>query len=322
MENQFFNKTIEEQLNILENEKFYSKDELEQIDFLRKNGFFELDINERIGFLEKAGLFHLDVNDDPPTIPLTLDKVDYTNKKLVSKISRKFAYFLAEMFLKNIVKKKELIIKDIKGIENIQNIDSGAILTCNHFNPFDVFTLEKIFKDSGERKKRKMYKVIREGNYTNFPGLYGFLFRNCDTLPLASSKKVMVEFIKSIDKIIKNKDFVLIYPEQSMWLNYKKPKLLQNGAFKLAVRNNCPIVPIFICFEDSDVIDKDGNPVQAYTVNIGKPIYKNDNLSDNENIEYLKQENYNIWKNIYEDFYKITLEYTTENRRLETINGK
>ena len=322
MENQFFNKTIEEQLNILENEKFYSKDELEQIDFLRKNGFFELDINERIGFLEKAGLFHLDVNDDPPTIPLTLDKVDYTNKKLVSKISRKFAYFLAEMFLKNIVKKKELIIKDIKGIENIQNIDSGAILTCNHFNPFDVFTLEKIFKDSGERKKRKMYKVIREGNYTNFPGLYGFLFRNCDTLPLASSKKVMVEFIKSIDKIIKNKDFVLIYPEQSMWLNYKKPNLLQNGAFKLAVRNNCPIVPIFICFEDSDVIDKDGNPVQAYTVNIGKPIYKNDNLSDNENIEYLKQENYNIWKNIYEDFYKITLEYTTENRRLETINGK
>ena len=322
MENQFFNKTIEEQLNILENEKFYSKDELEQIDFLRKNGFFDLDINERIGFLEKAGLFHLDVNDDPPTIPLTLDKVDYTNKKLSSKISRKFAYFLAEMFLKNIVKKKDLIIKDIKGIENIQNIDSGAILTCNHFNPFDVFTLEKIFKDSGERKKRKMYKVIREGNYTNFPGLYGFLFRNCDTLPLASSKKVMVEFIKSIDKIIKNKDFVLIYPEQSMWLNYKKPKLLQNGAFKLAVRNNCPIVPIFICLEDSDVIDKDGNPVQAYTVNIGKPIYKNDNLSDNENIEYLKQENYNIWKNIYEDFYKITLEYTTENRRLETIDGK
>ena len=322
MENHFFNKTIEEQLNILENEKFYRKNELEQIDFLRNNGFFNIGINERISFLEKAGLFHLDVNDDPPTIPLTLDKVDYTGKKISSKINRKIAYSLAAKFLNNITKNKKLIIKKVNGIENLNNINSGAILTCNHFNPFDVFTLEKIFRDSGESKNRKMYKVIREGNYTNFPGLYGFLFKNCDTLPLASNKKVMVEFMKSIDIILKRKNFILIYPEQSMWFNYKKPKMLQNGAFKLAVRNKCPIIPIFICFEDSDVKDVDGSYVQEYTVNIGKPIYPNKELNDRENVEFLKQENYNIWKNIYEEFYNTKLEYTTENTRLEAINGK
>lgn len=322
MDSHFFDKTIDEQLNILENEDFYKKDEIEQIDYLRANGFFNLDIEKRISFLEEAGLFHLDVNDDPPTIPLTLDKVDYLTKKTASKINRKLAYSSAIKFLNSLINNKKLIIKDVKGLENLQNVESGAIITCNHFNPFDVFTLEVLFRRAGQDKKRKLYKVIREGNYTNFPGLYGMLFRNCDTLPLASNKKVMVEFMKSVDIILQRGDFILIYPEQSMWLNYKKPKLLQKGAFKLAVRNKCPIIPIFICFEDSDIKDEEGNIVQEYTVNIERPIYPKEELKDRENVEFLKNENYNIWKNIYEEFYKFPLEYTTKKQRLEAINGK
>ena len=317
MKDHFFSKNIDEQLNILENENFYKMNEIAQIDFLRSVGFFELDIEKRIEFLERAGLFHLDVNDDPPTIPLTLDQVDYLTEKTTNKINRKLAYSSANAFLKSLIKDKKLIIKDVKGMENLENLDCGAILTCNHFNPFDVFTLEKLFRDAGQDKKRKLYKVIREGNYTNFPGLYGMLFRNCDTLPLASNTKVMVEFLKAVDVILKRGDFILIYPEQSMWLNYKKPKLLQNGAFRLAVRNNCPILPIFICFEDSDIIGEDGNPIQAYTVNIGKPLYPKADLTNKENIEFLKKENYNFWKNIYEDFYKTPLKYITENQKLE-----
>ena len=72
----------------------------------------------------------------------------------------------------------------------------------------------------------------------------------------------------------------------------------------------------------SDVVGEDGNFVQAYTVNIEKPIYMKDDLTDRENVEYLKNENYNVWKKVYEDFYKTKLEYTTNNQRLEAINGK
>ena len=322
MNKDFFNKTINEQLNILEKENFFNKNELEQIEFLRENGFFELEIAQRIHFLENAGLFHLDVNDDPPTIPLTLDQVDFLTKKLKNKINRKMAYSAATKFIYKAFDDHKLIIKDVIGIENLQNLDTGAIITCNHFNPFDVFTLEKIFRDSGEHKKRRLYKVIREGNYTNFPGFYGKLFRNCDTLPLAKNKSVMIEFMKSVGIILEKKNYIIVYPEQSMWLNYKKPKLLQPGAFKLAVKNKCPIIPIFICFEDSEYKEDDGTPVQAYTVNIGKPIYPKKELSDKENCEYLKSENYNVWKNIYENFYKKPLEYSTEKIRLEALNGR
>ena len=213
MDKNFFDKDINEQLNIMENEKFFSKNELAQSEFLREKGFFELNMEKRVEFLERAGIFHLDINDDPPTIPLTLDKVDYLNKKLSSKINREIAYGSAERFLKKIIKSKKLIIKEIKGIENLKNVETGAIITCNHFNPFDCFAVEYVFRQARLNRKRRLYKVIREGNYTNFPGLYGYFFKNCDTLPLASNRRVMGEFIKSVDTLLKKGEFILMYPK-------------------------------------------------------------------------------------------------------------
>ena len=281
-------------------------------------------ILQKIEELEQKGMFDVDAEDDPPTIPLQKEDIDYLREKRTNRIKGKIAYTVGEVFVNDLLKNNKLIIKEIKGMENLKNLESGAILTCNHFNPFDSLAIEKVFRLSKQNKKRKMFKVIREGNYTNFPGLYGFFFRNCDTLPLSSSRETMVEFMKAVDVILQRNDFILIYPEQSMWWNYKKPKPLKNGAFKIAVRNKVPVLPIFITMEDSEIIGDDGFPVQEYTINIEKPIYPKDDLSDRKNMEYMKNTNYEIWKNIYEDFYKIPLEYTTiqENGEDDSINGK
>ncbi len=273
-----------------------------------------LEILEKIEKLEREGRFDVDAEKDPPTIILTPDKVDYLKTSKKSKFKAKVANKIGEKFLEELFKNNKLIIKQINGIENLNGITGGALITCNHFNPFDSFAVEKVFRLSGEDKTRKLYKVIREGNYTNFPGFYGFLFRNCDTLPLSSNKKTMIEFIKAVKNILNNGDFILIYPEQSLWWNYKKPKPLKNGAYKLAAKNNVPIIPIFITMQDSEVIGKDGFPVQEYIVNIEKPIYPDENLSEKENTDIMKQKNFKIWKEIYENFYKIPLEYTTVNK--------
>ena len=271
-----------------------------------------LEILEEIERLEREGLFDVDPEKDPPTIMLMPDDIDYIKTKSTDKIKTKVAYKLAEKLLDELLKKNKLIIKEVKGLENLENIEGGAILTCNHFNPFDIFTLEKVFRMTKHNGNKKLYKVIREGNYTNFPGLYGFFFKNCDTLPLSSNKKTMVKFMRAVDEILGRKDFILVYPEQSLWWNYRKPKPLKDGAFKLAIRNNVPVIPIFITMNDSDIIGDDGFPVQEYIVNIEKPIYQNKELPEKEIVEDLKNRNYQIWKNIYEEFYKIPLEYTTE----------
>ena len=48
-----------------------------------------------------------------------------------------------------------------------------------------------------------------------------------------------------------------------------------------------------------------------YYINIEKPIYPDENLSQKENVEIMKDKNFEIWKKVYEEFYEIPLEYTT-----------
>ena len=213
-------------------------------------------------------------------------------------------YGYEKEFLNEIIENKQLIVKEIRGLENMEGLESGALITCNHFNPFDSFAVEEAFRNAKLNKKQKLFIVLREGNYTNFPGFYGFLFRNCNTLPLSSNKRTMVKFMEAADIILQRGDFILIFPEQSMWWNYKKPKPLKIGAYKIAARNNVPILPIFITMEDSNVMGEDGFYVQEYTVNIGKPIFPDENLTEKENLEIMKEKNAKVWKEIYEDFYK------------------
>lgn len=301
-------------IRIARKDKKLTSEQSEESNPVKEKSQYRIDVLKKIERLEKEGKFDVDAEDDPPTIILTPDNIDYLKKKMTSKIKRVFANEVGERFLDSLLKNNKLIIKNVNGIENLNKISTGAIVTCNHFNPFDSFTVEKVFRMSEKVEEKRLYKVIREGNYTNFSGLYGFFFRNCDTLPLSSNKRTMVNFMKAVDKILSEGDFILIYPEQSMWWNYRKPKPLKTGAFKMATRNNVPVIPIFITMEDSNIIGDDGFPIQEYTVNISEPIYPDSNLSQRENAENMLNKNYKIWKQIYEDFYKVPLEYECDEK--------
>ena len=49
---------------------------------------------------------------------------------------------------------------------------------------------------------------------------------------------------------------------------------------------------------------------QDYTVFIERPIYPSAGLSEREQVTAMRNENYAVWKRIYEDFYGIPLSYT------------
>ena len=70
-----------------------------------------------------------------------------------------FANKVGEKFLSEIIRNNKLIIKDVKGIENLANIEGGAVITCNHFNPFDSFAIEKTFRDAGLNKTKNYIKL-------------------------------------------------------------------------------------------------------------------------------------------------------------------
>jgi len=279
---------------------------------LKKNGTNKskdrLMIMDKIAKLEREGRFDEDVEEDPPTKELLPEDIDYLRTKLRSKIKSRFAYAIARKYVNGLISDRKLIIKEIKGIENYANLDSGAIITCNHFNAMDSFAMQLTYEASGQ-KNRNFYRIIREGNYTSFPGLFGILMRNCNTFPLSSNKDTMKKFMTSVDQVLQDGHFMLIYPEQSMWWNYKKPKPLKKGGFTFAVRNNVPVLPCFITMEDSDVVDDDGFFVQEYTIHVAPPIYPEADKSKAENIRNMMQENFDIWQKIYEETYGIPLQY-------------
>lgn len=264
---------------------------------------------EKIAKLEREGRFDEDVEEDPPTRELKPEEIDYLRKKVKSKIKTKLTYTVARKFMNNLIDNKQLIIKEIKGLEHFQNLNSGAVITCNHFNAFDSFAMQIAYESSGH-KRRKFYRVIREGNYTNFPGFYGMLMRNCNTMPLSSNIKTMEKFMRSMDTVLQKGHFVLIYPEQSMWWNYRKPKPLKKGAYTFAARNNVPVLPCFITMEDSDILGEDGFYVQEYTIHIGEPIYQDPSKSRATNVEEMRKKNFELWKKIYEENYQKELVYS------------
>lgn len=272
-----------------------------------------LAIIEKIKQFEREERWAQDVEDDPPTIPLRPEMVDYLNEKISSRFWMKFANILARNFINSLLRKKIMILKEVKGLENyVEMKRKGAIITCNHFNAMDNFAVYKAIEKHVYH--RELVKVCREGNYTNFPGFYGFLFKHCNTLPLSSVASTMKNFMHAVKTYLAQGRQILIYPEQAMWWNYRKPRPLTSGAFKMAAENNVPVIPFFITMQDSDIVDSDGFFVQEYTVNILKPIFPKEELSVRQNAEFMKNENYFVWKKVYEEFYGIPLVYSEEEK--------
>lgn len=272
-----------------------------------------LKVLEKIALYEREGRFDEDVEEDPPGRELMPNEVDYLGKKLSTRIKTRITFMVARVYLNELLKKKHLVIKDMIGLDNYKKLRSGAVITCNHFGAIDSFIMQMAYESAGH-KKRKLYRIIREGNYTSFPGFYGMLMRNCNTFPLSSNMKTMEKFMRSLDKVLQDGNFVLIYPEQSMWWNYRKPKPLKKGAFDFAVRNHVPVLPCFVTMEDSDVIDGDGFFVQHYTIHISEPIYPVNTMNRRQNIESMMNQNYEEWKRIYEETYGEKLVYECDKK--------
>lgn len=267
-----------------------------------------LAILEKIKQFEKDGKFNDDVEDDAPAKTIKPKDVDYGNIKISSKILTSMANLLGIMFFESMIKNKKFIIKEVYGLENVSAVKGGAIVTCNHFNLRDNYAVYRAMKPA-LKKGQRLWKVIKESNYTNFKGPVRLMMRHGNTLPLSSSMDTMKNFYRGISNLLEKGEKILIYPEQAMWWNYRKPRPLKSGAFKIASSNKVPVIPTFITMKDSTMLDDDGFYVQEYYIHFLSPIYPDQNLTNRENAESMLKTNYELWVKTYENFYKTKLKY-------------
>lgn len=279
------------------------------------------EVLRKIDEYERKGWFDKDVENDPPSPELRPEDVDYLGKKLSSKIKTAIANKMGRKFFEKMIKEGAVVIDGMEGGENLRLLkDAGAVITCNHFGIPDNYILYHCIQNS--LKKKRLYKVIREGNYTGFSGLFGFLFRNCNTLPLSSNRRTMVNFMSAADTLLRRGEAVLIYPEQGMWWNYRKPRPFKIGAFKIAARAGVPVLPTFVTMKDDETkLDEHNYPLQHYTLHVMPPVYPDKTLSEKQAAEKMKEDTFALYKAKYEEVYGVPLAYLEEESAEETKTG-
>ena len=263
---------------------------------------------QRIEEAERKGDFHVSVEEDLPALELLPNKADYLCQKLSNKLKRRVANRMADRYFLGLIKKGVLVVDGVTGEEHLHVLKRGAVLTCNHFSPMDNYIVFHCIRKALPHKY--LYKVIREGNYTNFKGLYGFFFRHCNTLPLSRNRRTMVDFMKAVQTLLKGGESILIYPEQEMWWNYRKPRPFKVGAFKIAYCANVPVLPTFITMQDDrEKRDKDGYPLQRHTLHILPPVYPDTALGEKAGAQKMMEDAFALYKSKYEETYQQPLTY-------------
>lgn len=220
-------------------------------------------------------------------------------------------YFIKNKIANKTVKKiaKEIYPNiNIIGLEKLNYVDltNGAIITSNHFNPLDSYNIRKIVE---EKLHKKLYIVVQDTNLA-MPGALGFLFNNIEVIPLSKSPNYIIKkFMPELKKILSKGNFVLIYPEEEMWFNYKLPRPCKRGAYQFAHELDVPVISCFVKMTDTNITDNNEFNIVKYDVFINKVIYPEKNESIKSDSRKMAEVDYETRKKAYEDAYNKELKY-------------
>lgn len=213
-------------------------------------------------------------------------------------------------FLARIIAERETAERNkttkIVGIENAERITGGAIITSNHFSIMDNTIIRYMMMQLGRGKRLSI--VIQESNMF-MKGYFGFLMRNCKTLPTSKSAAYMSKRLTpAINTLLSRGEQILVYPEAEMWHGYRKPRPSLDGAYFWAANAGVPIIPCFTEMRNTDRQDKDGLYEIEHILHILEPIMPDMSLPRRERYKRMKERDDLAKRLCYEECYGISLD--------------
>lgn len=192
------------------------------------------------------------------------------------------------------------------GLEKIKELEKGAIVTCNHFNPIDSIFARAALKKTG---RKSPYIVIQETNL-GMKGANGFLMNNMRMIPILKRPNYLLKtFIPRVKELAEAGEFIQIYPEEELWFNYRKPRPCKRGTYVFAAQANVPVLPIFIEMIDTDEPDNEQFNKLKYVVHILDPIYPDPEKTERQNSIEMAAKDYEERVEAYEKAYGKKLDY-------------
>lgn len=194
----------------------------------------------------------------------------------------------------------------IAGLENIEEIRGGAIVTSNHFSPVDNTVVRTLVWKAG---KKRLPIVSQETNLA-MTGWVGFLMKYADVIPISGLHGYMSrKFGPTLKRELDKQRYVLIYPEQEMWFNYRKPRPFKRGAYYYAAKFQVPIISCFVEMADLEELDTPEFHKIRYIMHVLPVIYPDSEKSVRDNSIAMCRQDYEQKKSAYEAAYGKPLDY-------------
>lgn len=266
---------------------------------------------ENIKIYAESGQFHNKVELNDPVLSneenrKITDRYIINRNTLTYKIKKSCGVALAKVATKVINKDTEII-----GLEKIPTDLGGVLITSNHFSPLENTVIRHLMNNLG----RKHLGIISQTSNFAMRGIIGFLMNYADTIPISTEPRYLIrDFLVILkERLVDKQHAILLYPEQEMWFNYRKPRPPKNGAYFYAAKLNVPIISCFVEMVDMSEDDTDEFNKVKYILHILDVLYPDPDKSIKENTEALGFADYTLKKDCYENVYGKELTYTFEN---------
>lgn len=274
---------------------------------------------ENIKRCAESGLFHEKVELNDPVLDAE-ERRAITDKYLINRTRPLFRLKTAVGVAAARIATR-LINKDtrIVGIEKIPKDIGGMIITSNHFSPLE----NTVIRHLAEKLGRRRLAIISQTTNFAMKGPVGFLMNYADTVPINTDTRYLVRSLPALmdERIRKKGDAMLIYPEQEMWFNYRKPRPPMEGAYYFAARLGVPIVSCFVEMVDLEEDDTPEFKRVRYVLHVLDVLYPDPSVNVRENTSLLAKRDYKLKRECYERAYGRTLTYDFDRRDIAGWKG-
>lgn len=191
------------------------------------------------------------------------------------------------------------------GLEKLSELAArheGVLVTANHFNPLENLAIREAMRRAGWKRTF----VVSQALNLRMTGWVGFILKYFDTIPIAKDHDYLSNlFPEALMRVFRGGGAVLIYPEEQMWFNYRRPRPGRHGVYDYAAQLNIPIVSLF-----TEIIDT-GKPEPSdpefnknrYVVHVLDTLYPDPSLPADERSKALRQADDAQRKAAYERIY-------------------
>ena len=274
---------------------------------------------ENIKKFAEAGEFHNKAEvTDPVLTPEQSKEITENFIKSRNKLSFK-AKTAAALTVAKIATKKINKTTEIHGIEKIPKDLGGCIITSNHFSPLENTVIRYLLDKIG----RKKLAIVSQTSNFAMTGFVGFLMNYANTVPISTEPRYLARDFLSLleEKIVEGGEAVLLYPEQELWYNYRKPRPPKSGAYFYAAKLGAPIISCFVEIVDTDEDDEGDFKKVKYVLHVLGVLRPDPEKSVRENTEELASKDYELKKQCYESVYGKELTYDFENSDIAGWKG-